>query len=324
VGAEELVPSDRARELVRGAYDMHVHIAPDTVERRIDDVGLARRCRELGLAGFQLKSHYTSTAERAAVVRGVVPEVGVFGAVTLNRAVGGMNPLAVEIAAREGARTVWLPTVDSLNEMTGAHELAPGAKPPVWMRLQRELRQQGVDIEPVRVVDDAGALLPETRAVLESVARHGMVLATGHLSRDEIFAVVDAAVDAGIATIVITHPEFPAQDIGIEDQVELAAKGALLERCFTTPHTGKVTWERVFEAIRATGPENSVLSTDLGQVFNPPVEDGLPLMADRLLEAGFDEEEIRTMAVTNTRRLALQRPEADGPSQDAGLDAPRR
>jgi hypothetical protein len=297
-------PSERARELVRGAYDMHVHIAPDTVERRIDDVSLARRCIELGLAGFQLKSHYTSTAERARVVRGVVPDVEVFGAVTLNRAVGGMNPLAVEIAAREGARTVWLPTVDSLNEMTGAHELAPGAKPPVWMRLQQELRDQGLAIEPVRVVDDAGELLPETRAVLESVKRHEMVLATGHLSRDEIFAVVDAAVEVGIETIVVTHPEFPAQDIGIEDQVELAAKGALLERCFTTPHTGKVTWERVFDTIRATGVEHSVLSTDLGQVFNPPVEDGLALMADQLLGAGFEEEEIHTMAVTNTRRLA--------------------
>jgi Family of unknown function (DUF6282) len=304
VADEDPRPSERARELVRGAYDMHVHIAPDTVERRIDDVSLARRCVELGLAGFQLKSHYTSTAERARVVRGVVPDVEVFGAVTLNRAVGGMNPLAVEIAAREGARTVWLPTVDSLNEMTGAHELAPGAKPPVWMRLQQELREQGVAIEPVRVIDDDGGLLPETRAVLESVKRHEMVLATGHLSRDEIFAVVDAAVALGIETIVVTHPEFPAQDIGIEDQIELAAKGALLERCFTTPHTGKVTWERVFETIRATGVEHSVLSTDLGQVFNPPVEDGLPLMADRLLAAGFDEEEIRTMAVTNTRRLA--------------------
>jgi Family of unknown function (DUF6282) len=304
VANEDPTPSERARELVRGAYDMHVHIAPDTVERRIDDVSLARRCIELGLAGFQLKSHYTSTAERARVVRGVVPDVEVFGAVTLNRAVGGMNPLAVEIAAREGARTVWLPTVDSLNEMTGAHELAPGAKPPVWMRLQQELREQGVAIEPVRVVDDAGELLPETRAVLESVKRHDMVLATGHLNRDEIFVVVDAAVELGIETIVVTHPEFPAQDIGIEDQIQLAAKGALLERCFTTPHTGKVTWERVFETIRATGVEHSVLSTDLGQVFNPPVEDGLPLMADRLLEAGFDEEEIHTMAVTNTRRLA--------------------
>ena len=62
---DELTPTARGRELVRGAYDMHVHIAPDTVERIIDDVGLARRCQELGLAGFQLKSHYTSTAERA-------------------------------------------------------------------------------------------------------------------------------------------------------------------------------------------------------------------------------------------------------------------
>jgi hypothetical protein len=297
-------PTQRARELVRGAYDMHVHIAPDTVERIIDDVGLAQRCLELGLAGFQLKSHYTSTAERAAVVRRAVPGVEVFGAIALNRAVGGMNALAVEIAAREGARTVWLPTVDSLNEMTGSHELAPGAKPPVWMRLQQELRSQGLVIEPVRVVDGDGALLPETHAVLDAVARHGMVLATGHLSRDEIFAVVDAAAAAGIATIVITHPEFPAQDIGVEDQALLAAKGALLERCFTTPHTGKVTWERVFDAIRATGPEHSVLSTDLGQAFNPPVEDGLALMADRLLEAGFGEEDIHTMAVSNTRTVA--------------------
>jgi hypothetical protein len=301
---DQLTPTERGRELVRGAYDMHVHIAPDTVERIIDDVGLARRCQELGLAGFQLKSHYTSTAERARVVSGVVAGIEVFGAVTLNRAVGGMNPLAVEIAAREGARTVWLPTVDSLNEMTGGHELAPGAKPPVWMRLQQELRDQGVHIEPVRVLDDDGALLPETDDVLEAVARNGMVLATGHLSRDEIFVVVDAAVEKGIETIVVTHPEFPAQDIGVEDQRELADKGALLERCFTTPHTGKVTWERVFDAVRATGPERSVLSTDLGQVFNPPVEDGLALMADRFLDAGFDEEEIHTMAVTNTRRLA--------------------
>ena len=58
---------------MRGGVDLHVHIAPDVVERRIDDVGLARRFEELGLAGFVLKSHYTSTAERAAVVRGVVP-----------------------------------------------------------------------------------------------------------------------------------------------------------------------------------------------------------------------------------------------------------
>jgi hypothetical protein len=47
-----------------------------------------------------------------------------------------------------------------------------------------------------------------------------------------------------------------------------------------------------------------VWSSDLGQTFNPPVEDGLALMADRFLEAGFSDDDVVTMAVTNTRRLA--------------------
>ena len=136
------------------------------------------------------------------------------------------------------------------------------------------------------------------------VARHGMLLATGHLGRDEIFAVVDAAREEGVAQIVITHPEFPSQDLSVQDQRALVERGALLERCFTTPHTGKITWEEWIDNIRATGPEHSVLSTDLGQIFNPEVEDGMALMVDRLLDAGLDEEEVRVMAVDNTRRVA--------------------
>ena len=296
-------PSDRARELLRGAFDTHMHISPDVVERITDDISLARKFQELGMAGFVLKSHYGSTAERAAVVRAAVPGVQVLGAIALNRAVGGINPLAVEIAAREGARTVWLPTVDSVNE-SHEREAPPGAKVPVWVKLQLDLREQGIEIPPVPVVDAHGSLLPEVYEVLGMVARHKMCLATGHLSRDEIFTVVDAAVDAGVETIVVTHPEFPSQDLSVDDQNALADKGALLERCFTTPHTGKVTWEQWIENIRATGPERSVLSTDLGQVFNPPVEDGMPLMVDRLLDAGLGEEEIYVMAVVNTRLVA--------------------
>jgi len=296
--------SQRARELLRGAVDTHVHIAPDVVTRKIDDVSLARRFGELGMAGFLLKSHYTSTAERASVVRAAVPGIEVFGAIALNRAVGGMNAVAVEIAAREGARTVWFPTVDSENEAGEETAFPPGAKVPVWMELQRELRSSGVELQPVAVVDGDGAVLPETRTVLRTVARHGLLLATGHLARDEIFAVVDAAVEEGVRDIVVTHPDFPSQSLSFDDQAALAAKGALLERCFTTPHTGKTTWTHIFDAIRATGVEHSVLSTDLGQVANPAVEDGLGLMVDLLLGAGFDEEEVHTMAVRNTRRVA--------------------
>ena len=102
----------------------------------------------------------------------------------------------------------------------------------------------------------------------------------------------------------MTHPDYPTQGVPVDEQRELAERGAMLERCFAPIHTGKVSWEQTFEAIRATGPEHNVLSTDLGQVANPPVEDGLALMADRLLEAGFAEDDVRTMAVVNTRELA--------------------
>ena len=131
-------PTTRARELVRGAFDLHVHVDPDVVGRIVDDVTLAEQCREHGLAGFGLKSHYTSTAERARVVNRVVPEVRAIGAITLNAAVGGLNPLAVEIAAREGARIVWLPTVDAVNEASARdREYPPGAHVPMWVAIQQ-------------------------------------------------------------------------------------------------------------------------------------------------------------------------------------------
>jgi hypothetical protein len=130
------------------------------------------------------------------------------------------------------------------------------------------------------------------------------VLATGHLGRDEIFAVVEAALAEGVQQIVITHPDYPSQNLSAEDQIALACKGTFLERCFAPSYSGKVSWERLLANIRATGPEHSFLATDLGQPDNPPIEDGIPLMVDHLLAAGFSEAEVITMAVTNTVRLA--------------------
>jgi hypothetical protein len=296
-------PTDRARALVRGGYDLHVHVAPDVPERRIDDVALAHRCAEVGLAGFGLKSHYTSTAERARIVSAAVPGVRAIGTITLNWAIGGMNPLAVEIAAREGARIGWLPSVDSPAETAGRTEPKPGDKVPQWAKLQHELRELGFSVEAVEVTDDTGGLLPETRLVLETIARHGMILATAHLGRNDTFAVADGAFAAGVQTVVITHPEFTCQNFSIEDQIALAEKGCLIERCLTTPYSGKTTYEHVFEGVRAVGVERNFFSSDCGNPDYPPVEDGLAIWADELLEAGFSDDEIRTMVVEGSRRL---------------------
>jgi hypothetical protein len=302
--ADHPVPSAAARELVAGGYDTHVHIAPDVMERRIDDLDLAGRFASVGLAGFVIKSHYVTTAERAAVVRKAVPGVDVLGAITLNGSMGGMNPAAVEIAGRLGARIVWMPTVDSRNQRQSTATDLPGSKPAMWGALQADLHAQGIVPDVVEVVSEGGVVLDQVRKVLRVIARHDMVLATGHLSGPEILAVVRAARAEGVRRVVVTHPEFTSQRLPVEQQRELAGEGALLERCFTTPFTGKIGWEDLFDNIRAVGVEHSVLSSDLGQPFNPPVEDGLALFADRLLEAGFKEDEIHKMAVENSRFVA--------------------
>ena len=83
-----------------------------------------------------------------------------------------------------------------------------------------------------------------------------------------------------------------------------AERGCLLERCLTTPHSGKTTWEHVFVGVRAVGVERTLFSSDLGNPDYPAVEDGLALWADRLLGAGFDEGEVQEMIVGQSRRLA--------------------
>jgi len=290
--------SQTAWEALQGAYDLQVHVAPDVIERRIDDLDLAKEFLAHGLKGFVLKSHYLPTAERAKVVTKAVPGIAAYGAITLNHAVGGLNPVAVELAGRSGAKIVWMPTVDAANETAGRLD-GPSEKLPFWAKIQRELAATGLNPPPMKLVDDSGKLIPAARSCLELIKKYNMILATGHLGRVEIFALVKTAREMGLKRVLVTHAEFPSQSLTAAEQQELAEMGALIEHCFTTMYTGKASWEGVFDSIRKAKPERCVLSTDLGQTINPPVAEGFAMFAQKLLEAGFTSADIRRMAVTN-------------------------
>ena len=295
-------PTDAAWKALEGAFDLQVHVAPDVIERRTDDLDLARDFLKRGLEGFVLKSHYVPTAERAQVVARAVPGIAAYGAVTLNHAVSGLNPVAVEIAGRSGARIVWMPTVDAANETAGR---AGGAstKLPFWAEIQRELSEKGIAPAPITVLDGSGAVTEAARDCLEVIAEHDMILATGHLGRREIAALVAACRDVGVRRVVVTHAEFPSQSLTADEQRELADMGAVIEHCFTTTHTGKAPWDLCFDNVRAVGPERCLLSSDLGQTINPPVADGLASFAQRFLDAGFSAAEVRQMTVVNAAHL---------------------
>ena len=294
--------SDRAWKTLDGAYDLQIHVGPDVIARRIDDIDCAREFVARGMKGFVLKSHYIQTGERAQVVTKAVPGSRVFGAVTLNHSVGGLNPVAVELAGRTGCKIVWMPTVDARNETAG--RLDGGTeKLPFWAKIQRELAAEGISPPPLSVIDEAGELTEPARRCLERIAKHNMILATGHLGRKEIFALVRAAKPMGVRKVVVTHAEFPSQNLTGGEQRELADLGAIIEHCFTTTYTGKATWESAFANIREAGVSRAVISTDLGQTINPPVAEGFAMFAQRLLDGGFSADEVRTMAVTNPTRL---------------------
>ena len=294
--------TDQAWEAIQGAYDLQVHVAPDVIPRRTDDIDLAKDFLAHGLRGFVLKSHYIPTAERAKVVTRAVLGIEAHGAIALNHSVGGLNPVAVELSGRSGAKIVWMPTVDAANETAGRVDGGTD-KLPFWAKIQREIAAAGITRPPMTVLDSAGRISADVMHCLELIAKHNMILATGHLGRHEIFPLVRAARESRVHKIVITHAEFPSQDLTAEEQLELAKMGAIIEHCFTTYHTNKAPWEAVFANIRAAGVEHCILSTDLGQSTNPPVAEGFAMFAQKLLEAGFSVVEISRMSVVNPLNL---------------------
>jgi len=298
-----MADQETTRGLLAGAFDMHVHSGPDVLPRKFDDLLLAERTRESGMAGFVLKSHYVCTADRAALIRQVYPDVRAYGGIVLNNAVGGLNPIAVDIAGRLGARVVWLPTVDSANELENVAGQKDESKLPYWMSIAREMRALGIAGEWLKVTDEDGRVNKATHDCLDLIAKHDMILATGHISPGEMPAVVKAAAEQGVKRIVITHPEFPTTCLTIEEQRALTRFDVFFERCFTTPHTGKIAWDQVFDNIRTIGSSTTILSTDLGQSNNPFVDEGLGMFVGKLLDAGFRETEIQQMARHNATQV---------------------
>jgi Family of unknown function (DUF6282) len=299
---ETIRVTDAAWSALEGAYDLQVHVGPDVIARRIDDIDCAKEFLARRMKGFVLKSHYIQTGERAQVVTKAVPGSRIYGALTLNHSVGGLNPVAVELAGRTGCKIVWMPTVDAANETAGRLD-GGSEKLPFWAKIQRELAAEGISPPPLSVIDESGNLVEAARRCLERIAKHDMILATGHLGRREIFALVRTASEMGLKKVLVTHAEFPSQSLTGDEQQQLADMGALIEHCFTTTYTNKAPWDAAFANIRKSGVSRTVISTDLGQTINPPVAEGFGMFAQRLLDAGFSSDEVRTMAVTNPRRL---------------------
>ena len=287
--------------LLKDAYDLHVHSAPDVLPRKMDDVEMAQRIIVAGMKGYAIKSHYFCTSERAQIIRKIFPSCNAIGTITLNSSVGGINPMAVEMAGRSGAKLVWFPTVDSEHELEHlAH--SPSEKLPYWAKIKEQMKAEGV-ISPTICILKNGKLTNEVFGVLDIIAKYNMILATSHVSKPEAFALVKEAKERKVERIIITHVDFPSTFYSIDEQKEFLKSGAFMEHCYTTPATGKVAWDVAIEQIRAIGPERVIIGTDLGQSTGVFPDEGLALYAEKLLANGFSENDVRAMIVKNPGAL---------------------
>ena len=215
----------------------------------------------------------------------IVPGIQIFGALALDRAVGGVNQRCGGGVQGQKLRVVWMPTFDSENDVTYSKQNRPFAS------IQRD-----------------GKLLPETMEVLKIIARENIVLATGHSSAAEDLLLVREAKKLGINHIIVTHPLAKAQHMTIPEMQEAAKMGAYIELCGasllpTQDPNGKIPVEVYVNVIRNVGADHVILSSDLGQAINPVHTDGWKLFLDILRKAGISDKELDEMDKTNPAAL---------------------
>jgi hypothetical protein len=278
-----------AAQVLRGAIDIHVHSDPDNVPRSIDGIEVAKLARSKGMRGIVLKNHYDPTAGLAFLARKEAPGLEVFGGIDLNLTVGGMNAAAVEhltqVAGGWG-RVVWMSTFDAENQV----------------RYSRDNR-------PFVSVARNGELLPDTKTVITAIARHGLVLATGHVSAEEALLLLREGRRQGVEHMVVTHAMNPPVLMDVPHMQEAARQGAFIEFVGGSLTTADAATriERMADAIRAVGPQFCILSSDLGQKGNALPPDGFAAFIQALGRKGFTGPELDRMSKQNPAQVLALR-----------------
>ena len=281
-----------------GVIDIHAHVAPETsllnFKRAFDAIEAAQIARIYGMRGIVLKEHNTETGSWAYLVSQAVPGIEVYGGIVLNKAVGGINPVAVESMAltRGGrGRVVYMPTVDA------AARNPPGSPRAV-------------------TVSRNGQLLPEVLEVLRVIAKYDLGLSTGHVSAEEALMVIKAAKEAGVRKMYVQHPNHGGIVMSMAQMKEAVRLGALVEivlsgEGFTGGGPKVINAEnpvmdygpQKLADIRELGPANIVISTDLGQPGRVNYAQAFQMALAVLAKSGFSQAEIDMMTKQNPARF---------------------
>ena len=272
--------------VLTGAIDLHAHHGPDAYDRQWDAFEVVKLAKERGMRGVVLKNHWTETAGLAWLIRKYGTQgIEVFGSVTLDTPVGGVNPMAVRYMADvEGTwgRIVWMPTHDSEHEVN----------------YYKETRAKAI-------VSRIGTLIPEVFEVLDLIKERNLTLATGHVEPWEALAIMAEAKKRGITRIIVTHPLLGPQftELTLLQMQEAVKLGGAIEITAGALSRDGAAKTRAIEVIKALGTQNVFVGSDSGLVGTPNHPDALAMAIKSLRAAGFSEQDLKRMFQDTPARL---------------------
>lgn len=284
----------KARELLQGSIDFHIHSGPDIFKRRMDDLEVAQAAKAAGMRAVLLKNHVDCTAARAAVATKYTG-FPVFGGLALNHSCGGLNPEAVKTAVKLGAKEIWMPTIHA------EHYLKNVSAVPMFAA------QLKGGMTGISLLQDNGTLKDEVKQIIDVIAEADIVMASGHISKEEAFRMVEAAKAGGVKKILITHPTSPMEGYTIQEMKEIVSAGAsMLEHVvndITHQMKNPIDPLIIADALKAIGPEHSLMSTDSGQIINPAPAESMESYIYEMLKLGVPEDDIYVMTHTNPAQM---------------------
>jgi hypothetical protein len=294
-----LPPDPEVAELLVGAVDLHCHSGPAAMPRTLDHHEALLDCAEAGFRALVYKDHFYLGTAHAMILEKLFPQLGVklFSGIVLNNASGGINPHAVDHAAKLGAKIVWMPTLSAANhieQITGQGKTFP------------KTAKKMLDPIPLRATDANGQLTDATKQVLDVIAEADIILAGGHLDAAEMIQVFEEAKRRGVKRLLVNHPTYL---IGCTDDDirALVAIGAHIEHSICMWVEGKskkFTPEEMVHLIEVAGVDRTILSSDLGLLGGPKPVEGFRQMVRLLLDQGVSKADIRKLVSTNAARLA--------------------
>lgn len=295
---------NQVKDLMVGACDLHIHAGPDIVPRQHDLLEVAQEASDAGMRALGIKDHNTTTADRVALAKVVVPDsITLIGGIVLNYAVGGFNLEAVDKALNLGARIVWMPSMDASLTIEKVHV----TQETPWLLPFVSLHEPRKGLTVLDEWPSGDKILPEVQEILKLIAEKDAVLDTCHLSAHECSILIDDALEIGVKRIIVTHPNCSVNPMTIEQQKALVAKGSGVYVSYAflpcMPLFDRQHPKEIVKMMTEVGMDRCLIFSDFGQPVNPTPVEGYKMFLATLLALGMDEKDLHQVASVNPARL---------------------